>query len=85
MKYTYKSMDCMKSFCESLREPEMKITNFKKKKYEVINKWTAGIKWKFKKYGIFVKKKLKINNIIKLEIIAIMKVNIEVLHIVYAT
>ena len=32
----YKGKDCMQKFCESLREHEMKITNFKKN--EVINK-----------------------------------------------
>ena len=30
--------DCMKIFCESLREHAIKIINFKKKKNEVINK-----------------------------------------------
>ena len=29
----YRSKDCMKIFCESLREHEMKIINFKKKKW----------------------------------------------------
>ena len=28
----YRSKDCMKKFCESLREHAMKIINFKKKK-----------------------------------------------------
>ena len=36
--------DCMKRFCESLREHAMKIINFKKKKNEVVNKRAAGIK-----------------------------------------
>ena len=35
--------DCMKKFCESLREHAMKIINFKKKKNGVINKRAAGI------------------------------------------
>ena len=35
--------DCMRKFCESLREYPMKIINFKKKKNEVINKRAAGI------------------------------------------
>ena len=34
--------DCMKTFCESLREHAKKIINFKKKKNEVINKRAAG-------------------------------------------
>ena len=42
----HRSKDCLKKFCESLREQAMKIINFKKN--EVINKWTAGIKWKCK-------------------------------------
>ena len=39
----YRGKDCMKKFCESLREHAMKIINFKKKKNEVINKRAAGI------------------------------------------
>ena len=39
----YRIRDCMKTFCESLREEVMKITNFKKEKKENINKQTAGI------------------------------------------
>ena len=33
----YRDKDCMKQFCESLREYAMKITNFKKKKNDVIH------------------------------------------------
>ena len=40
----YRGKDCMKKFCESLREDAMKINNLKKKKNEVINKRAAGIK-----------------------------------------
>ena len=36
--------DCMKKFCEFLREHAMKIINFKKKK-KIINKRAAGIIW----------------------------------------
>ena len=39
----YKGKDCMKKFCESLREHAMKIINFIKKKKEIINKQTARI------------------------------------------
>ena len=39
----YRGKDCMKKFCEFLREHAMKIINFKKKKNEVINKRAAGI------------------------------------------
>ena len=62
----------MKKFCESLREHEMKITNFLKN--EVINKRTTGVK----KIEINMS---KIKNTLKLEIIVIIQGNIEVLHI----
>ena len=39
----YKGKDCMKNFCEYLREHTMNIINFKKKKNEIINKREAGI------------------------------------------
>ena len=41
----YKGKDCMKKFCESLREHAIKIINFIKKKKETINKQTARIIW----------------------------------------
>ena len=34
----YKGKDCMEKFCESLREPKIKITNFKKKKRKLLKK-----------------------------------------------
>ena len=38
----YRGKDCMKKFCEPLKEHAMKIINFiKKKNNEVINKRTA--------------------------------------------
>ena len=39
----YRGKNCMKKFCESLRELAMKRINFKKKKNEVIHKRAAGI------------------------------------------
>ena len=39
----YRGKDCMKKFCEFLREHAIKIINFKKKKNEIINKRAAGI------------------------------------------
>ena len=36
----YRGKDCMKNFCESLRDHAMKIIDFKKKK-NVINKITS--------------------------------------------
>ena len=50
----YRGKDCMKKFCESLREHAMKIIDFKKKK--TISKIAAGIKWK---YFYICKEKLK--------------------------
>ena len=79
----YRDRDCMKKFCEFLREPAIKIVNFKKKKNRVINKRVAGIIWKFKnslncKVNIW-----KVKNIVKLEIIVIIQEDIGVLHITY--
>ena len=34
----YRGKNCMKKFCEFLREHAIKIVNFKKKKNEIINK-----------------------------------------------
>ena len=34
----YRDKECMKKFCELLREPAIKITNFKKKKKELLTK-----------------------------------------------
>ena len=39
----YRSKDCMKKFCQSLREYTMKIIILKKRKNEVINKRASGI------------------------------------------
>ena len=39
----YRGADCMKKFCESLREHEMKITNFGKKEITPLTKRTAGM------------------------------------------
>ena len=66
--------DCMKKFCKSLRENTMKVNNFKKKNNKVINKWaTENVENKY----------LKDKNIVKLEIIAIIQRNIQVLCIAY--
>ena len=40
----YRGKDCMKKFCESMREHTMKKINFKKKIKMVIDKIAAGIK-----------------------------------------
>ena len=39
----YRGKDCIKKFCESLREHAMKTINFKKKVNEIINKRAAGM------------------------------------------
>ena len=39
----YRGKECMKKFCQFLREHAMRIINFKKKKNEIINKRVAGI------------------------------------------
>ena len=39
----YKVKDCMKKFCEYLRQRAIDLINFKKKKNEVINKQTVEI------------------------------------------
>ena len=49
----YRGKDCMKNFCEFLRQHAMKIINFKKKKMKLLIKMLKSV--------IFVKKKLKIN------------------------
>ena len=70
----------MRRFCEYLRKHAIKINNFKKKKMKLLTNEQQYL------YTIFVKKSLKINilkikNIVMLEIIVIIQVNIEVLHI----
>ena len=83
----YRGKDCIKKFCESLREHAMKIINFKKKHSEAINK-SSGNHMKMHKSVIFVNKNLNINlwkikNILKLGIIVMIQGNIEVLCTVY--
>ena len=36
--HVYRGKDCMKKFCEFLREQAMKIINFKKKKMKLLTK-----------------------------------------------
>ena len=52
--------DCIKNFCEPLREHAMKITNFKKKKMKFLTK-EQGNHMKMKKSVIRVKNNLKLN------------------------
>ena len=83
----YRGEDCIKKFCESSREHVMKITNLKKKEIKLL---TNEQQEAFEKAKIsyicrekFEDKHVKIKNIVKLEIIVIIQVNIEVLHIIY--
>ena len=81
----YRGKDCMKKFCEFLREHPMKIINFEKQKMKLL---TEENHMKMQKSFIFVKKSLKINiqkikNVIKLGIIVIIQESIEVLCIAY--
>ena len=83
----YSGKDCVKKFCESLREHAMKIISFKKKKMKAL------IKEQLESYENpkicyiskekFESKCLKGKNIIKLEIIVIIHGDIEVLSIAY--
>ena len=55
----YRGKDCMKVFCEYLKEHAERIINFIKN--EINNKETARSIWKWKKFAIFTMKILKIN------------------------
>ena len=56
----YKGKYCINKFCEFIREDEMKIIIFKKKKLELITKEDRN-HMKRQNTSIFVKKNLKIN------------------------
>ena len=83
----YRGKDCMKKFCESLREHEMKIINFKKKKMKLLPKEqqesyeNAKICYICKQK--FENKYLREKKYRKLETIVIIQENIEVLRIAY--
>ena len=49
----YRGKDCMKKFCESLREHAMKTINFEKEKMKLTNK--QQISYENQKFAIFVK------------------------------
>ena len=57
----YRSKDCMKRFCEFLREHAMKIINFKKKKVKLLIKEQQESCDNAKICYIFKEKKMKIN------------------------
>ena len=57
----YRGKDCMKKFCEFLREHAMKIINSKKKKVKLLTKEQQESYENIQNSVIFVKKNLKIN------------------------
>ena len=83
----HKGKDCTKIFCEFSREHTTEMINFLKNK--IINKQNSRNHMKSQNIVILAKKKLKINmlkikNIIKLKIIAIIEENTEAQDIAYA-
>ena len=56
----YRGKDCLKQFCESLREHSIEIINFKKKKMKLFTKEQQE-SYKNAKICYICKKKLKIN------------------------
>ena len=82
----YRGKDCMKKFCESLREHATKINKFEKKKMKLLTNeqqnWNQNSKICYICKEKFEDKNLKIN-IVKLGTIVIIQENIEVLHRVY--
>ena len=56
----YRGKDCMKRFCEFLREYAIKIINFKKKKIKLLKKELKE-SYENAKFYYICKKKLKIN------------------------
>ena len=56
----YTGKDCMKRFCEALKEHAMKIINFKKKKMKLLTK-DLQKSYNIPKSVIFVSKNLKTN------------------------
>ena len=79
----YRGKDCMKKFCEFLREHAMKIINFKKKKMKLLTKEQQE-SYENTKICYTCKVNIwKTKNIAKLQIIVIVQRNIEVLRIAY--
>ena len=83
----YRGKDCMKKFCEYLREHTMKLINLKKKKMKLLTKEqhesyeNAKICYICKEK--FKNKYLKDEKIVKSGIIVIMQENIEVLLVAH--
>ena len=84
----YRGDDCMEKFCKNLREHATKIINYEKKKTIPLTRKEEKNYNKQKRIVTYVKKNLiqaMIKNTIKLEIIVIIRENIEVLLITSAT
>ena len=84
----YRGDDCMEKFCKNLREHATKIINYEKKKMIPLTRKEEKNYNKQKRIVTYVKKNLiqaMIKNTIKLEIIVIIRENIEVLLITSAT
>ena len=83
----YRGEDCMKKFCEFLREYAMEIINFKKKKMKLFTKEQQESYENAKICSIckekFENKYFKDRKYRKVEIIVIIQQNIEALHIRY--
>ena len=83
----YRGKDCTKTFCESLREHAIKITNFKKKEMKLLTKEQQESYENAPTFYICKEKSktkyLKDRNIVKLEVIVVIQGNIEVLQIAY--
>ena len=83
----YRGKDCMKKFCESLREHAMKIINFKKKKMKLLTKQQQE-SYEIAKICYICKKTIenkymKDKKYRKLKIIVIIQGNVKVLRIAY--
>ena len=83
----YKGKDCMKKFCESLREHAMEIINFTKKKMKSLTneqqKSYQNVKICYICKERFEDKRAKDKSIVKLGTIVIMQGNIETLCTAY--
>ena len=83
----YRGKDCMKKFCEYLREHTMKLINLKKKKMKLLTKEHHESYENAKICYIcnekFKNKYLKDEKIVKSGIIVIMQENIEVLLVAH--
>ena len=84
----YRGKDCMKKFCESLKEHAIKIINFEKTKMIPLTNNKLESYASQRNCHIYKKSfkinMLKIKNIVNLEIKVIILVNTEVLYIAHA-